>query len=405
MPVQACPPYRAEQIGSLKRPEQLLAKRAEYDSGKCTRQELKDVEDEAIKQELKRQEECGIMARTDGEFRRHMFFEGFFEGLDGMQVIKNPTQELYKVYVPDVAGFFKSHAEKPAATMLCKGKLSRRGPMYRHEFEFLAADVKPDEVTLAARNSNSCLQDHACCARRWYHLRHGEHAFDRSVYATEEAYFADIAKAYREELADLYAAGCRNVQFDDPILAYFCATSMLEGMKAEGNDPAKVLDQYIQLYNDCVRDAPKDMVIGLHLCRGNFKDGMHFSEGGYEHISKRLFTELNAHVYYLEYDTDRAGGFEPLADLPSDKIVVLGLISSKLPALEDKENLKKRIYEAADFVAKGASQTREEALHRLCISPQCGFASHAEGNPVTRDDVLAKLKLTVETAKLVWEDA
>ncbi|GJN93556.1 hypothetical protein Rhopal_006613-T1 [Rhodotorula paludigena] len=390
------PPFRAEHIGSLKRPASLLAKRAEFDDGKCTREELRKIEDEAITAAVKQLQELGIHAVTDGEFRRHMFFDGFHNNLDGMELVEKPSQELYKMYVPDVAGFFKSHAAKPASTMLCKGKLVRNKPMYRPEFEYLRSIVKPEEV----KNIKLTL-----AAPEWYHLRHGEHAFDRSVYPSESEYFADIAKAYREELADLYSAGCRNVQFDDPILAYFCAQSMLDGMTAEGIEPSKVLDQYIQLYNDCVRDAPSDMVIGLHLCRGNFKDGMHFSEGGYEHISKKLFQELNAQVYYLEYDTDRAGGFEPLADLPQDKVVVLGLITSKFPQLEDKQELVKRIHEAADFVAQGNGISREQALKQLALSPQCGFASHAEGNPVSADDVVAKLRLVSDVAKAVWTDA
>ncbi|GAA6054371.1 hypothetical protein JCM3770_003342 [Rhodotorula araucariae] len=391
-----CPPFRADHIGSLKRPEALLAKRNDFHAGKCTREELKAVEDQAIKDEVKRQLDVGIKSVTDGEFRRHMFWDGFHNNLQGMEVIQNPGRELFKMYVPDIKAFFESHASRPGDTMVCTGKLVRNKPMYRPEFEYVASLVKPEEV----KNVKITL-----AAPEWYHLRHGEHAYNRDVYPSEVEYFADLAKAYREELADLYDAGCRNVQFDDPLLAYFCATSMLEGMKAEGQDPAKVLDQYIQLYNDCVRDAPADMVIGLHLCRGNFKDGLHFSEGGYEHISKKLFRELNAHVYYLEYDTERAGGFEPLADLPANKVVVLGLVTSKFPQLEDKEELIQRINEAADFAAKGANQTREQALQRLCISPQCGFASHAEGNPVSRDDVIAKLGLCVDVAKAVWSDA
>ncbi|GAA5837263.1 hypothetical protein JCM11251_004949 [Rhodosporidiobolus azoricus] len=390
------PPHRAEQIGSLKRPDALLKKRAEYDEGGCTKEQLKEVEDEAIRAEIERQRNVGMKTICDGEFRRHMFFDGFHNNLDGMSLVPNPGRELFKMYVPDIKGFFESHAAKPADTMICTGRLVRRKQMYRPEFEFLKESVKPEEV----KSIKMTL-----AAPEWYHLRHGEHAFSRDVYPTEKEYYADLAKAYREELADLYEAGCRNVQFDDPLLAYFCATDMLEGMKAEGIEPSKVLDDYIQLYNDCVRDAPKDMVIGLHLCRGNFKDGMHFSEGGYEHISKKLFNELNAQVYYLEYDTARAGGFEPLADLPADKVVVLGLVTSKFPEVEDKEELKKRIYEAADFVAQGAGQTREEALKRLCLSPQCGFSSHSEGNRMTFDDVLAKLGLCVEVAKDVWSDA
>ncbi|GAA5821826.1 hypothetical protein JCM11251_001043 [Rhodosporidiobolus azoricus] len=395
MSFPCCPPFRNDHIGSLKRPLDLLEKRKEFDAGKVSREELKTVEDAAIKAEIERQRSVGIKSFTDGEFGRHMFWDGFHNNLTGMEVIKNPGAELFKMYVPDIKAFFQSHAAKPGDTMICTGKLVREKPMYRPEFERMKSLVKPEEVS----NVKITL-----AAPEWYHLRHGEHAFSRDVYPTEKEYYADLAKAYREELADLYEAGCRNVQFDDPLLAYFCATDMLEGMKAEGIEPSKVLDDYIQLYNDCVRDAPKDMVIGLHLCRGNFKDGMHFSEGGYEHISKKLFNELNAQVYYLEYDTARAGGFEPLADLPANKVAVLGLVSSKFPKMEDPEDLKKRIYEAADFVAKGNNLSREEALKRLCISPQCGFASHAEGNPVNFDDVLAKLGLCRDVAKAVWSD-
>ncbi|GAA5847029.1 hypothetical protein JCM9279_002658 [Rhodotorula babjevae] len=397
MSTKTSAPYRAEIIGSQKRPAALLAKRADYDAGKCTRAELKAVEDQAIKDEVNKLQDVGIKAVTDGEFRRHMFFDGFFDNLEGMVEIKNPGRELFKMYVPDIKGFFESHASKPASTMVCRSKLRRTKPMYRPEFEYTASLVQPDEV----KNVKITL-----AAPEWYHLRHGEHAFAKDVYPTEVEYFADLAQAYREELADLYDAGCRNVQFDDPLLAYFCSTAMLDGMKEDGVDAAKVLDQYIQLYNDCVRDVPEDMVVGLHLCRGNFKDGMHFSEGGYEHISKKLFNELDADVYYLEYDTERAGGFEPLADLPANKVVVLGLLTSKFPQLEKKEDLVARINEAADFVAKGANQTREEALERLCLSCHgCGFGSHSEGNPVEDDDVWKKLGLVVEMAKAVWSDA
>ncbi|GAA5869093.1 hypothetical protein JCM1840_000466 [Sporobolomyces johnsonii] len=395
MSVPVLPPFRADHIGSLKRPLSLLTKRAEYDAGKCTRDELKAVEDEAIKLEIKRQQDVGIKSVTDGEFRRRLFFDGFHNNLDGMVFVPNAGRELFRMYIPDVKGTLGPPAAKPADTMLCKGKLVRNKPMYRPEFEYVASLVKPEEV----KNVKITL-----ASPEWYHLRHGEHAYDKSVYSSDEEFFNDLAKAYREELADLYDAGCRNVQFDDPSFAFFCAEPMLQGLKEEGIDSGKLFDQYIQLYNDCIRDAPTDMVIGLHLCRGNF-NGMHFSEGGYEHISKKLFNELNAHTYYLEYDTARAGGFEPLADLPKNKSVVLGLVTSKFPELEKKEDLIKRIHEAADHVARGSGQTHEEALQRLCISPQCGFASVAEGNPVGFDDVIAKLDLCVKTSKAVWSDA
>ncbi|GAA5929561.1 uncharacterized protein JCM15063_004186 [Sporobolomyces koalae] len=388
------PPFRCDHIGSLKRPLELLAKRKEFDQGKISREELKKVEDEAIKAEVKRQQSVGIKSITDGEFRRHMFWDGFHNNLDGMVVVPNPKKELFKLYVPDVKAFFESHAEKPGDTMICTGKLVRNKPMYRPEFEYLKSIVQPDEV----KNVKLTL-----AAPEWYHLRHGENARNHEVYPNEQDFFDDLAKAYREELADLYDAGCRNVQFDDPLLAYFCSEAMLAGMKEEGVESEPILNSYIKLYNDCVRDVPADMTTGVHLCRGNFS--MHFSEGGYDRIAVKLFNELNVNCYYLEYDTERAGGFEPLAHLPKNKSAVLGLVTSKFPELEQQEHLIKRINEAADFVAKGSGESREEALKRLCVSPACGFASHSEGNIITYDQVLAKLNLCHETAKAVWSDA
>ncbi|KAL8286862.1 hypothetical protein RQP46_003868 [Phenoliferia psychrophenolica] len=376
-------------------PTELLALRDQFDAGKVTKEELKTAEDKAIKDIVEFQRSVGIRSCTDGEFRRHMFFDGFFDNLDGMVTIQNPPKEFFNLWVPDIKAFFDSPAAKPAETTLCRSKLVRTKPMYRPEFEFLKSCMPADEV----KNAKMTL-----CAPEWFHLRHGAYAYG-DVYPSDAAYFADIAKAYREELADLYAAGCRNVQFDDPILAYFCSQPMLEGMKAEGLDSDAILDSYIKLYNDCLEGHGKDMTISLHLCRGNFKGGMHFSEGGYQAISSKLFKDLNADTFFLEYDTDRAGGFEPLADLPAHKTVVLGLVTSKFPELEKKEDLVKRVNEAASFMAQGSGQTVEQALNRIMISPQCGFASHAEGNDVTHADMQAKLALVVETAKSIWSDA
>ncbi|KAM0750757.1 UROD/MetE-like protein [Meredithblackwellia eburnea MCA 4105] len=385
----APPPFRADHIGSLKRPDDLLRARAAVDAGKMTKEQLRPIEEVAIKNVVALQKEVGIKSITDGEFSRHMFFDGFFNNLEGMELVKNPPREYFNMWVPDIKGFFESHAEKPADVILCRGKLVRNKPMYRPEFELLKTFLKPEEVGGAKIT---------LCAPEWFHLRHIPHAYPKEVYADDAAYFADIAKAYRAELADLYGAGCRSVQFDDPILAYFCSESMLAGMKAEGYDSDAMLDSYIKLYNDCIEGRPKDMVVGVHLCRGNFKNGMHFSEGGYDKISRKLFQELNADTFYLEYDTERAGGFEPLADLPAHKTVVLGLVTSKFPKLEDKGALIARIKEAASFMG-------EAGLERLMISPQCGFASHEEGNDMTHDDVKKKLQLVVEVSKAVWSDA
>ncbi|KAK4700311.1 5-methyltetrahydropteroyltriglutamate--homocysteine methyltransferase, partial [Phenoliferia sp. Uapishka_3] len=376
-------------------PTELLALREQFDAGQASQEELTAAEDKAIRDVVAFQRSVGIKSVTDGEFRRHMFFDGFFDNLDGMVTIKNPSKELFNMWVPDIKAFFDSPAAKPAETTLCQSKLVRNKPMYRPQFEFLASTLPMEEI----KDAKMTL-----CAPEWFHLRHGAHAYG-DVYENDAAYFADIAKAYREELADLYAAGCRVVQFDDPILAYFCSQPMLDGMKADGIDSDAMLDSYIKLYNDCLEGHPTDMTICLHLCRGNFKGGMHFSEGGYDAISSKLFKDLNADSYLLEYDTDRAGGFEPLADLPAHKTVVLGLITSKFPQLEKKEDLVKRIHEAAGFMAQGSGQSKDEALKRCMISPQCGFASHADGNEMSDADVHAKLSLVVETAKSVWSDA
>jgi len=244
------------------------------------------------------------------------------------------------------------------------------------------------------------------CAPEWFHLRHGPYAYDKSVYQTDEEYFADIAKAYREEFAELYSLGCRNIQFDDPLLAYFCAEKMIQGMKEEGVDSERLLQLYIDVYNDCLRERPADFNVGVHLCRGNFKGGRHFSEGGYDRIAVKLFNELQVDCYYLEYDTERAGTFEPLKHLPKNKTVVLGLITSKFPQLEDPEELKKRIASAVETISQGFEpRTKEEAFNQVCMSPQCGFASHSLGNEITDEDVTNKLRLVVKVAKEVWVDA
>lgn len=387
------PPYRAEQIGSLKRPADLLHERKEIEAGRSSPAKLAAVEDAAIRNIIQMQREVGIKALTDGEFRRHMFYDGVFDNMNGMKFVKEVPAELFMDYVPDVAAF-KQVDFHGGDSYMCEGKLSRARPMYVPQFEALKRLTAPEEhrslkITVAAPE--------------WFHLRHGPHAYPKDVYATDEEYFADIAQAYREEIAALYAAGCRNIQFDDPLLAYFCAESMISGMEERGIDHTALLDLYIRTYNNCLRDKPADMTAGLHLCRGNFKDGVHFSEGGYDRIAVQLFNDINVDVYYLEYDTSRAGTFEPLKFLPRNKTVVLGLVSSKFSELEDIEGLKKKVDEAADTIANGQEKrTKAEALNQICISPQCGFASHSEGNKVTEEDVKKKLALVCTTAKAIW---
>ncbi|EIN14151.1 UROD/MetE-like protein [Punctularia strigosozonata HHB-11173 SS5] len=387
------PPFRADHIGSLKRPAYLLQKRAEFDAKKCTIEELREVEDKAINAIVDMQRQLGIKAFTDGEFRRHMFYDGVFDNLEGMEYVPEVPLHLFMDYVPDVSAFKKLDFKK-ADSYLCKGKLKRTKPFYTSQFEYLKSITSPEE------HGNIKI---TMCAPEWFHLRHGDYAYPKDVYANDSEYFDDIAKAYQEEIKDLYALGCRNIQFDDPLLAYFCADSMLKGMEERNIDHESLLNEYVRVYNKCLEGHPSDMTTGLHLCRGNFRDGKHFSEGGYDRIAIKLFNEIDVDTYYLEYDTERAGTFEPLKFLPKNKSVVLGLITSKFPKLEDPEEMKKRIYAAAETIAHGnPPRSKEEALNQICISPQCGFASHSEGNPVSEEDVKKKLSLVSQIAKDVW---
>ncbi|KAI0133991.1 5-methyltetrahydropteroyltriglutamate-homocysteine methyltransferase [Xylariales sp. AK1849] len=390
------PPFRAEHLGSLLRPKDLSDKRVKLDGAKALEiiqdKELHAIEDRSIDDIVKVQLDLGFHAITDGEYRRHQFWGTFFPNLEGFEEI-NPDWDMFRLYVPDTAAFTET-GHKPGESIVCTGKIKHAGSSYIADWEYLKKLVPEDRVkelkiTLAAPE--------------WYHLRYKKgKAYPKEVYANDGEYFADIAKAYQTELKILYDAGCRNVTIDDPNLAYFCSEKMLAGFKEDGEDSDALLDSYIKLYNDSISSRPADMHLGIHLCRGNFAYSKHFSEGGYDRIATRLFNDIDADTYFLEYDTDRSGTFEPLKELPLHKNVVLGVITSKFPELEDIGEMKDRVFQAADIIAKGAGQSREEALKRVGVSPQCGFASHHLGNSVTRDDMIAKLKLVRELAESIW---
>ncbi|MCJ1289441.1 hypothetical protein MMC34_000973 [Xylographa carneopallida] len=390
------PPFRAEHLGSLLRPEKLLKTREEVDKGTAQQKQLTSTEDDAVKDIVDLQMKLGFHPISDGEYRRHMFWGTFFPGMDGFEEIQNPDVEIFRMYIPDIAAFTEA-GHKPGETVICTGKIKHVGSTYVNQWEYLKSLVPKDRVhecklTLAAPN--------------WYHLRYKEgKAYPKTVYSTDAEYFADIANAYQTELQILYDHGLRNVQIDDPNLAYFCSEKMLAGWKEDKSNTKSaedLLDDYIKLYNDCISKRPADMHVGVHLCRGNFVGSRHFSEGGYDRIATKLFQELRVDTYYLEYETERAGTFEPLKHVPKHKNVILGVVSSKFPEMENLEELKKRVYSAADFVAEGNKETQKEALQRLGVSPQCGFASHSSGNAVVRDDMIAKLKLVRELADSIW---
>ncbi|KAK9897283.1 methionine synthase-like protein [Cystobasidium minutum MCA 4210] len=400
-PAKRNPPFRAEQLGSLLRPEELIQKRYAVAKGEADASDLQPLEDASVKEIVKLQQDCGIHPISDGEYRRHMFWGRTWETFNGMEEIqtgsmKGYDESIFRAYAPDVASFLHDKAV-PNSVTVCTGKISHPGKSSNlPEFEYMKSLVPESEW----KNIKLTL-----ISPSWYHFRYAPgRAYSKEAYSSDEQYFADAAKAYQVELKILYDAGLRNVQIDDPNLAYFCSESMLKGWAEDkGNTETadEMFDKYIQYYNACF-ERPEDMHLGVHLCRGNYIGGRHFSEGAYDRIAKKLFQNLNVDTFYLEYDTPRAGGFEPLAHLPKNKNVILGVLSSKFPKLEDQQEMVDRVYKAADIIASGSNETREEALKRIGVSCQCGFASHAEGNPIKKQDMINKLKLVRAIADQVW---
>ncbi|PPQ62826.1 hypothetical protein CVT24_000520 [Panaeolus cyanescens] len=386
------PHCKADHVGSLLRPRELYDLRRQYDTAQCS-PALKTAEDEAIKQAVVLQQELGLKTITDGEMRRACFFDGVFEKLEGMIYIPEQPIYMFKSYIPHIAMMYAMGIEH-SPTFFCNGKIKRKQPFYVQEFQYLkrlvpCQDVSSLKVTM--------------CSPTWFHQRHGSDlTYDTSVYKCDDEYFYDLGIAYREEIKELYEKGCRNIQIDDPTFCYFCSEAMLEGMEKAGVDHESLLDTYIRAINYCTRDRPADMTISLHMCRGNFK-GAHFSEGGYERIAFKVFNMLDVDAFYLEYDTERAGDFMPLRHLPSNKTIVLGIMTTKSGKLESVEYLKGRVEEAVDVLCcTNPFRSREDALDQICISPQCGFASVWEGNPINQYEQRLKLGRLVEAAREIW---
>lgn len=372
----------------------LLERRAQHESKTCTAEELEEAENAAIAAAVSLQESIGLKTITDGEMRRGAFYEGIFEKFEGMETILRPI-ETFKAYLPYVH-FFVAAGLKQVPSIFTTGKIHwPHGGVYVKDFVYLKGLVSPQNV----KNLKITV-----CGPTWMHLRHGpEDTYDTSVYKSDAAYFADLVHAYREEFRALYAEGCRNIQFDDPTFAFFCVDSTIEGMEKAGVDSEKLFDTYINVYNAILKDRPADLTVGVHTCRGNYK-GMHYCEGGYDRIARKYFTALNVDCYYLEYDNERSGGFEPLKHLPLNKVAVLGLITTKDGKLESLEDLQDSVNEVVDILVDGSpKRSRAYALNQLCISPQCGFASVAEGNPITEEEQRRKLTLVLEAARGILE--
>jgi 5-methyltetrahydropteroyltriglutamate--homocysteine methyltransferase len=367
------PPFRADQVGSLIRPDALIKAREAAQKNELPAAELRRIQEAAIRDVVRLQEELGFKAVTDGEFNR-----GFWQR-DFVLKFANVTEMPSKITVR-----FHSETgvrERSPAAMQVTGKLTRPKPIFVDDFRFLKSVAKAmPKVTIP---SPSVL-----------HFRGGRDAIDKKTYPDLVEFYADLAQAYREEIADLAKVGCRYLQIDEVNLAYLCDPVLRKEVANIGEDPATLPKTYAKLLNDSIAGRPVDMTVCMHLCRGNFA-GAWVAEGGYEPVADLLFNEINVDGYFLEYDSPRAGGFEPLRFLPKSKIAVLGLVTTKSPKLESKDDLKRRIDEAARFVP----------LDQLALSPQCGFSSGIGGNAVTYEDEIKKLQLVVETAREVWGSA
>ncbi|CAK1362080.1 unnamed protein product [Cercospora beticola] len=389
-------PFHADHIGSLIRPESVSQAQEKADARQITQEELRKVQQKEISDIVKKQQDNNVRALCSGEFDRKYYFSGFFEKLDGFQEVSPVPWELARLSAAPIAALKKAGKQYPMAAV-CTGKIKYSKSPYLENW-LLLRDTLPQEQWKEAKFT----MPPPC----YFHLRLAPgKCYDPSVYSNDTDFFEDLAAAYRQEFKTLYDAGLRNIQIDDPTLAYFCSEDMLKGLRDDGEDTDKLFDLYLKAHNDCIADRPDDLHVGLHICRGNFSKSMHFSEGSYEKIAERFFKTLNYDTFYLEYDNPRSGGFEPLRFLPKHKNVVLGVVTTKDPQLEDRGLIKKRVLEAADIIAKGQGRPVQEALENIGISPQCGFASVAVGaEGMDEQKMFAKLKLVQDVAREIWPD-
>ncbi len=363
---RAKPPYRADHVGSLLRPAALKEARAKRDRKEISADALRAIEDREIEKVIKKQEEVGLRLATDGEFRRSWWHFDFFRGLDGVSF-----------YAMDAIKFHG--VQTKAEGIKITGKIGFSGhPMLEH-FKFLKSHTRmTPKMTIPAPST--------------LHFRQGRALISKEVYPTLDPFFDDLAAAYRGAIRAFYDAGCRYLQLDDTAWSMVCDPSEREKSKGRGDDPDTLPKRYARLTNAALQDKPADMAITMHSCRGNFRSTF-IASGGYEFVAEQLLANTAIDGYFLEYDTDRAGGFEPLRFFPKgSKQLVLGLVTSKSGALEKKDDIKRRIDEATKYVD----------LDQLCLSPQCGFASTEEGNVLSEEEQWGKLRMIVEIANEVW---
>ena len=364
---RAKPPFRADHVGSLLRSAALKAARGQRERGEISAADLAAVEDREIEKVIRKQEDIGLRSVTDGEFRRAFWNYDFLGRLNGVEA-----------YLGERKIKFQGRQPKPMMLRVI-GKLGADGahPMIEH-FKFVAAHAKATpKMTIPSPSS--------------LHFRYGRDAVPASIYPVMEDFYRDLGASYRAVVRAFADAGCRYLQLDEVNFAYLCDPKLRAFVAERGDDPQMLPHIYARMVNAAISDVPADMTKAMHLCRGNFQSSF-VASGGYEPVAEILFNEIDIDAYFMEYDSDRAGGFEPLRFVPKGKMVVLGLVTSKSGTLESKDAIKRRIDEAAKFVE----------LEQLCLSPQCGFASSEEGNILAEDEQWAKLRRIVEVADEVW---
>lgn len=371
MTVRQTPPFRADHVGSLLRPPQLLEARARAKAGDIDADELRAVEDDAIRDVVRMQEGLGLRSATDGEFRRTSWHMDFIYSLGGIAA----TDEKLRVHFRNADG----ELDFESAALRVHDRITLDEPVFGTAFRFLAATATTATPKLTIPSPSMV------------HYRGGRAAIDPAVYPDEQQFWADLVAAYRAQVTGIHALGCRYLQLDDTSLAYLNDPDQRAMVAARGGDAEHQHETYIRNINAALAGRPDDLTITTHMCRGNFRSSW-AAEGSYDFVAEALFSELDVDGFFLEYDDERSGGFEPLRFVPAGKQVVLGLVTTKSGVLEDKDTLKRRIDEAARFVP----------LDQLCLSPQCGFSSTVEGNSLTVDEEKAKLALIVETAAEVW---
>jgi len=372
MAVRIKPPFRADHVGSLLRPPALLRAREDAAAGRITPDELHTVEDEAIAEAIRMQQEVGLQGVTDGEFRRGSWHMDFIYALDGISTADDKVRVSFHNEQGDI--------EFMAAAAHVDGKVGVSETIFGDAYSFLAERVTTGVPKLTIPSPSMV------------HYRGGRAAIDESVYPDLEGFWSDLTAAYREEVRRLGELGCTYLQLDDTSLAYLNDPEQRRYVGSIGGDPDAQHVEYIRHINEALDGHPDGMSVTTHMCRGNFRSSW-VAEGGYDHVAEALFAELRVDGYFMEWDDERSGGFEPLRFLPKgDKQVVLGLVTTKRGALESKDDLKRRIEEAS----------RHAPLEQLCLSPQCGFSSTVDGNALSYDEQVAKLALVVEVADEVW---